>query len=235
MTRLEDGIGHFIRGYGFLQQYRPGFRLVEEAEFPHFVMGDKYEFVVCGRPAEEAVPVLDGVSPAHALCLFPGEDAELVQPYKDRGYRQRFTEFLMQYRLEELEPSESAVDIKQAVTADDLQRMSKAKGWGRRYEPKYLDNDEVYTLYAEEGGEVIGGGNLVLLEADGASYVEDVFTVESRQGKGVGRALMQALLGVARDHGARCNTLVAFASAGAFYERLGYGMLAELKYLAKKK
>jgi GNAT superfamily N-acetyltransferase len=237
MNRTQQAIQHFLHGFGFLQQYTTGFKTVEDGPFPYFIRpggeSGRYEFLVYKTSAEEVVPSLSAISPTHSICFFP-EGNKSLQSYKDRGYRQRFTEYLMQLDLRTIPAVGADFSIQRATSPQQLAAMSQAKGWGRKYEVAYLRHDNVYSFYIEQAGQVVSGGNLLLLYDDDVAYVEDVFTVRSHQHQGLGSALMGQMLQVAAAQGIRYSTLVSFASARAFYEHLGYAKISDLKYLSIK-
>ena len=92
-----------------------------------------------------------------------------------------------------------------------------------------MDNDRGRILVAEEDGKVIGmcTGQLLISTAEGGPsvLVEDMVVDSNHRGGGIGRALMQAMAGWAREQGATRLQLLADKNnppALAFYERLGW-------------
>ncbi len=91
-----------------------------------------------------------------------------------------------------------------------------------RFEPE-LVRDHV-ALVAEEGGEVVGTVYANLSNPH-FGYVFGVYTVPQARGRGVGRALMQAIAGLLRAEGREYVVLsvdTPNAGARAFYDRLGF-------------
>jgi len=79
---------------------------------------------------------------------------------------------------------------------------------------------------ARVGGVVLGCGALKAL-ADGRAEVKSVHTAEAARGRGVARALMGHLIGVARAEGIpalllETGSMEAFAPARALYAGLGF-------------
>jgi GNAT superfamily N-acetyltransferase len=76
-----------------------------------------------------------------------------------------------------------------------------AETWRRLLEPA----EPVEGLVAEEGGEVVGFVNYVLHPSTWATatacYLEDLFVSPAARGSGAGRALIEAVLGLAQSHG----------------------------------
>ncbi|CCD94033.1 putative histone acetyltransferase (HAT) [Bradyrhizobium sp. ORS 375] len=71
---------------------------------------------------------------------------------------------------------------------------------------RFFDADEpVHALVAESGGELIGLAHYLYHRATTAiaplCYLNDLFTSESARGKGVGRALIEAVYAEARQAG----------------------------------
>jgi GNAT superfamily N-acetyltransferase len=83
----------------------------------------------------------------------------------------------------------------------------------------YIDDGRV--LVARDGDDIVGHLQLVGAE------VKNMAVAEARQGRGIGRALMEAAIALARDEG-RAELVVATAAADVgnlrFYQRLGFRM-----------
>lgn len=72
---------------------------------------------------------------------------------------------------------------------------------------RFLDVDEpVHALVAESGGEIVGLTHYLFHRSTTrigpVCYLQDLFTTEASRGLGVGRALIEAVYGKARDAGA---------------------------------
>jgi GNAT superfamily N-acetyltransferase len=71
---------------------------------------------------------------------------------------------------------------------------------------RFLDPDEpVHALVAEDAGEMVGLTHFLMhrstISIAPACYLQDLFTLGATRGKGVGRALIAAVVGRARDAG----------------------------------
>jgi GNAT superfamily N-acetyltransferase len=77
-----------------------------------------------------------------------------------------------------------------------------ATTWARFFDP----NEPVHALVAESGGELIGLTHYLFHRATTTiaplCYLNDLFTSEAARGKGVGRALIEAVYAQARQAGA---------------------------------
>jgi predicted N-acetyltransferase YhbS len=89
----------------------------------------------------------------------------------------------------------------------------------------YIDAGRV--LVARDGDEVIGHLQLTDTDRPDVAEVKNMAVSEARQGRGVGRRLMQAALELARGE-QRSTLVVATAAADIgnlrFYQRLGFRM-----------
>jgi GNAT superfamily N-acetyltransferase len=84
------------------------------------------------------------------------------------------------------------------------------------------------VLVARDGPVVIGHLQLVAADSAGAAEVKSIAVREDRQGRGVGRVLLERAIAVCRDEG-RSVLVVATAAADVgvlrFYQRLGFRLL----------
>lgn len=81
-------------------------------------------------------------------------------------------------------------------------------------------------IVVEEGGIIVG---YAILDTD-SGEVDAVFVEPSRQGGGIGQALMQTLDAMAREAGLDKLFLSASLNAVVFYERAGFRVLRERMY-----
>ena len=86
----------------------------------------------------------------------------------------------------------------------------------------------------EDGGELVGYAMYFFtyssFRATPSLYLEDVFVLPARRGRGIGEAMLRRLAGVAREQGcSRFEWTVLDWNVGAqrFYERLGAKVLQE--------
>jgi len=88
------------------------------------------------------------------------------------------------------------------------------------------DEEESFHLMAIEDGRILGVGRLHAIE-DSRMQIRYMGVVAEAQGRGVGMGLMVGLEDEARRRGASGILLHARASAVPFYEKNGYGIVAE--------
>ena len=236
MDRAEVAMLHFMHGYALRQRHSKPMAVKEAAGMPYWEEdGGHCTFAVYKRQAEEVIGRIEASCSRPEVFVYPGDDQDLVQSFKNCGFRQRFTEFLMQHPLKGKRVPKADKRVRRATTAEELQAMSKAKTWGRKFDPALLQYDNVHPLYIEDGGQVVAGCLMMVFEELGAIDVEDVFTVESEQGKGWGRLLMGQAMHLGKKAGMEACSLIAFAEAQAFYHRIGFETLAEVKFMQAKK
>jgi GNAT superfamily N-acetyltransferase len=91
----------------------------------------------------------------------------------------------------------------------------------------YIDDGEV--LVARDGDEIVGHLQLVPTTQSGVVEIKNMAVTTARQGTGIGRALIERALEVARQ-GGRGRVLVATGTGDVgnlrFYQRLGFRMLS---------
>ena len=92
---------------------------------------------------------------------------------------------------------------------------------------KIVDSDSSRLLIVRENDEVLGMLTIVIFPIPSGvrAWIEDVVVDEAGRGKGVGEALNQHALGLARAEGARTVDLTSRPSrdaANRLYKRLGF-------------
>jgi len=90
-----------------------------------------------------------------------------------------------------------------------------------------IESDSSRLLVAEEGGVILGMLTIVIFPIPSGvrAWIEDVVVDEAGRGKGVGEALNQHALRLARDEGARTVDLTSRPSreaANRLYQRIGF-------------
>lgn len=83
----------------------------------------------------------------------------------------------------------------------------------------------VFSVVAIEHGKVIGYGSVVIEEkirGGKMGHLEDIVTSPSRRNKGIGKAVVDALYDIAKQHGCYKVALQCQAHNVAFYEKCDY-------------
>lgn len=86
------------------------------------------------------------------------------------------------------------------------------------------DDDRVLLAKVRAGGVVAAEGQLSIVGTDAAA--DRIITDEAHRRRGLGRAVMGALVGAARERGAVTGLLVASAAGRHLYESLGWSVVA---------
>lgn len=114
-----------------------------------------------------------------------------------------------------------------ATHGDELYAVRHAVFVAEQGVPEELEQDEhdalcLHMLARDVAGRAIGTGRLL---ADG--HIGRVAVLPAWRGRGVGAALMERLIALARQRGFRQVRLNAQTSALAFYEKLGFSAEGE--------
>ena len=125
------------------------------------------------------------------------------------------------------EPSREAgfVLVERTPTVAEYQRLNVAVGWGQVVEENAAVGlpRSLYSVCAVKGGEVVGCGRVV---GDGGLYfyVQDLVVLPEHRRKGIGHAMMDAIMayvGGTAKPGAFIGLMAARGYAG-FYTRYGF-------------
>lgn len=103
--------------------------------------------------------------------------------------------------------------VRRAVFIEE-QRVPEALEWDGE------DEGALHALASDPGGQPIGSGRLVVHGA--RAHIGRMAVVRAWRGRGVGSALLQALLGAACERGCTEAVLNAQTHAVPFYERFGF-------------
>jgi putative acetyltransferase len=120
--------------------------------------------------------------------------------------------------------------------ADDVRRLLETHvAFGLRHSPREdahaldvtgLLAEDVAFVSVRQDGRLLGVGALRLIDESHAE-LKSMHTVEAARGQGVGRAMVEHLVGVARARGCRrvsleTGSMAAFAPARALYSSAGF-------------
>lgn len=116
---------------------------------------------------------------------------------------------------------------RRVATPAEHRRLAEAVGWGAAFDwpttPASLDAS-LFGVVARGSGETVGMGRLV---GDGVKYfyVQDVAVDPAWQGRGIGQAIVEALLGWIAEIAPAAAFVGLFATEAAMplYRRTGFG------------
>ncbi len=100
------------------------------------------------------------------------------------------------------------------------------KPLGLRFSPEELEREKNHILIAAfEEDEMLGC--CMLIDEPPSVRLRQMAVLNSLQGKGIGRALMNFAENLSRDRGYRTITMHARKMALGFYERVGYKVIGD--------
>jgi GNAT superfamily N-acetyltransferase len=189
------------------------------------------ELIGAGQSSAELVGEAAGETGRIAISAIHSEGDDLDarnEAFRKLGWRLLATEGLFVHELKDLPPSDSRV--RRARTAVDVARVAKVL----RRRPASLGvediDDAAIRLYeANVGGKTVGWVKSVQAGADG--WVADLKVLEPHRRKGLGRALMAALLADDARLGRRRSVLLASHAGAMLYPTLGYRRIGTLMLL----
>ena len=115
--------------------------------------------------------------------------------------------------------------VERPPTVEEYRRLREAVGW-EHVEVQATETglrNALFSICVIHKGEVIGCGRVV---GDGGiySYIQDIIVLPEFQGKGLGRRIMDAVMGYLSSH-AHPNAFIGLMAAkgvSRFYERYGF-------------
>ncbi|HEV3081134.1 MAG TPA: GNAT family N-acetyltransferase [Gemmataceae bacterium] len=144
------------------------------------------------------------------------------------GYHLRFGEPITVHAtsLPAKNPPENVRMVERLPTVAEYEMLIRAVGWAKytnlQVAPDALQNT-LYSVLAMEGDQAVGMARLV---GDGALafYVQDVMVLPAYQRKGIGTALMKAVMSYFQRATPRQSSIGLFTgrNLAAFYEQLGF-------------
>ena len=98
------------------------------------------------------------------------------------------------------------------------------------YLATHIDGDTYHVWVADEGGRIVAMGGLVFVDRPphprsrrtGEGFIVNVYTLPRWRGRGVGRAVMEALVADAKSLGLRRVYLRTSDDGRALYEQMGF-------------
>ena len=101
------------------------------------------------------------------------------------------------------------------------------KPLGLSFLPEELEKEKDEILIAAFEEDKMLGCCMLIKTEQGAVRLRQMAVLNTLQGKGIGKALMQFAENIARDRGFRKITMHARKTATGFYEKLGYKVIGE--------
>ncbi|HDS63926.1 MAG TPA: GNAT family N-acetyltransferase [Methanofollis liminatans] len=122
----------------------------------------------------------------------------------------------------------TALQIVSAWDADEIVALYRAGGWWQEaWTPEGiapLIAGSFCFIVATEGERAVGMGRAI---SDGCSdaYLQDIVVLPACRGKGIGAAILEALVAFCRERGLTWIGLIAQPGTAPFYEREGFAVM----------
>ncbi|MEM7626749.1 MAG: GNAT family N-acetyltransferase [Planctomycetota bacterium] len=198
------------------------------------------EFIACGsRPPTVMRHIRATAAPRWALCVIhpgPGRDASIESAYKSAGLRYVSHEpvFVAEPTVV-LHATRGPCAVRRATSADEAKRVAKAAGARQLLESEVDDDAARPRLFAAfEGEEPIGWVTSVRVGATHA-WVQNLYVIRERRGRGIGRALMTTMLHDDAERGVTHSVLTASSAGARLYPKVGYHQVGTLLFFRPPK
>jgi GNAT superfamily N-acetyltransferase len=184
-----------------------------------------------GDPAQVVAQVLAEARGRHALCVLhpqPTSHDALRDAYKAHGCRLLRTEPLMVHELREL-PDFAAppgIGVERVTTVELAERLRRAAGQ-TQIAPADLPDTSPHRQWLALDGDVPVGWVGSVQTAAGA-WCSNLYVLPDWRRRGIGRALMSALLADDRARGAALAVLLASHAGARLYPVVGYRQVGTL-------
>jgi len=237
--QLIDAVNTFARGfsasrsiaYPYLVKRPGGERLFILHDAPRPGKSGKQaernrEYMAVEMPADKVVERItkDG-RPRHVVCAIhpsPVRDRELEDEYRALGYRYLKQEPLFVRALPPVPRGGGPLTICRVNTIDEAQAVASAAR-RRQIDERYLGDDEAPArLFAAFADDAPVGWVCSIRVGERSAWVAHLYVDKSQRGRGVGTALMQAMLRDDHRRGITHSVLTASQAGARVYRKIGY-------------
>jgi GNAT superfamily N-acetyltransferase len=145
------------------------------------------------------------------------------------------TEAFMVHRLKSLPPGSGTADVRiQRVTTADLATRLARAARSRQILPEYLRGDAPLRAYvALKDDEPVGWVRSIVV--GDATWCSNMFVVPQYRRRGIGAALLDAMLRDDRSGGANLAVLLASHTGAKLYPVVGYEQIGTLLLFAPRR
>jgi GNAT superfamily N-acetyltransferase len=187
------------------------------------------ELMILDRAADEVVGLARSAFAGihHLLTVFTNAPEETVIAYGKQDYHLNSREYLMAIDLGEAEiaaPDYLAV----GQVASEEERLWFNAAHGREVIPLHALVDERLGYYYVRFGDDLACEGRCAMTDNHIALIDSVYTAEAYRRRGLGSALMAAILADAVSKGAGYSVLAASEDGRKLYLTLGYEVLADL-------
>lgn len=235
---LAEATEVFVRGYSFTKSLTSPY--VPTLQGNLWVMRDgpgrrqpprTAEFVACDLPPAEVIRQIGSPEFRYGLAVLRSteEDLDTVRrAYRSEGFRLLRREPMFVRNCEDLGADLGSVRL--VSTKDDFEAVFRASR-RREIDPAHLDRPELVRLYGAFSGRFAIGW-VKSVPVGKAGWVSNLFVDPGHRGRGIGFALMAALLAGDAAHGLSESVLLASNLGARLYSRLGYRQIGVLLLFA---
>jgi GNAT superfamily N-acetyltransferase len=190
----------------------------------------KEEWIACGVAPETVDRIARRHTRGHffVCAMLPdgGPDGPARAAYKALGYRLLATEGFFIQRLARIPKPASPARIERLCTAARAAELGKLTRT-RPLPAEMLTDKAPFRQYvALDGDRIVGRVRSV--DAAGATWCTDMHVEPSHRRRGIGRALLCAMLHDDRKRGSQCSVLTASHTGALLYPLVGYERIGTL-------
>lgn len=237
---LDEAVQVFGRGFSFTRSFTKPFEFVQEG--PLLVMRDALprerrtrvdEILAVSLPAVKTAAAIGEYNPHRfLLCTINGmEDnpKSVKSDYKEQGFRALRSEPFFVWDIRDVSISEPAFDVRQISNLEGAELVKQAEG-KRQIRPRDLaESDPTLVLFAAwEDGVPVGWVKSIRTHPH-AAWVSNLRVAHTHRRRGIGSALMQAMLRHDQERGVTHSVLLASSTGALLYPSLGYKQIGLLQ------
>ena len=183
-------------------------------------------FIICGVPPEDALREVKKYGSKHwALSVVSANDVDnekLKEQYKAAGYRLLSRLPCFSYDLSHVPTNDSPIKVQRISMESQALAVRRASRQHQIPLQLLAEGDAPIRLYAHFEEEHVTGWVRSIRASDGVAWVSNLFVLASHRKKGIGSALMTAMLSDDAKFGAKHSVLMATNEGSKLYRRLGY-------------
>lgn len=168
----------------------------------------------------------------YALCVVhdgEGRRPEVEAGYKAAGFRYALHEPIFVCGLPPAPRGRAPLPVRRVKKVEEARAVAKAARTRQIDEADIGNDDAAARLFAafDDGAPVGWVGSL--RTSSGAAWVSNLYVLPSHRGRGVGRALMRAMLRDDARRGIRHSVLTASSAGAKLYPGIGYKRVGTLQ------
>lgn len=239
MLTIREAMEAFIAGWVYTRRMERTITVNDFHGMPHLRFSGAAnmrqrpdEVMILDRAADEVVPLISDAlaSVPYVLNVFTTTPDETVIAYGKHGYYLHSREYLMVIDLRTAGiTAPDYVAVGQVVTEEERLWFNAAHG-REVIPPRAMGDERLGYFYVRFGDDLACEGRCAL--TDEIALVDSVHTAETYRRRGLGSALMSAILADARAKGANYSVLIASEDGRELYLTLGYSVLADVLVFA---